>query len=67
MKISRVTKILFILCIIINSNRVRSTTSTAVWEDGEFSNATGIIKQRHRVKRNLAFQPGTRIMVRANF
>lgn len=71
MKISGVSKnLFFLLCIIINSNRVHSTASTAAaaanvtWEDEEFSNTTGIIKQRHRVKRTLAFQPGTRIMVR---
>lgn len=54
-------KILFIIGIIINSNRVRLTSG---WDEEEYTNATGIIKQRHRMKRQLAFQPGTRIMVR---
>lgn len=56
-------KILFIICIIINSNRVHSTSSGG-WSEEEFSNTTGIIKQKHRMKRQLAFQPGTRIMVK---
>lgn len=54
-------KFLFIICIIIISNRVRLTSGR---EEEEYSNATKINKQRHRMKRQLAFQPGTRIMVR---
>lgn len=67
MAFPRVTQILFFLCIIINSNRVHSTASTELsGEDEEqFLNATTrIIKQTRRVRRNLAFQPGSRIMVR---
>lgn len=57
-------KILFIIGIIINSNRVRLTSG---WDEEEYTNTTGIIKQKHRMKRQLAFQPGTRIMVRLLF
>lgn len=66
MAIPRVTQILFFLCIIINSNRVHSTASTELsWEDVEqFPNITTIIKQTRRVRRTVAFQPGSRIMVR---
>lgn len=59
-----VIKILLIISIIINSNRVRLTSG---WDDEEYLNATGIIKQKHRMKRQLAFQPGTRIMVRYDY
>lgn len=60
------TQILFFLCIIINSNRVHSTASTeSSWDDVEqFSNTTTIIKQTRRVRRTVAFQPGSRIMVK---
>lgn len=59
MNLSVTVKILLTICIVINSNCQHLARGS-----DKFLNGTEFTNQKHRFKRQLAFQPGTRIMVR---